>query len=224
VPESAERGALARPASRWPSHHRRPGHHQDRAGHHRGPGGHAQQQNRGHRAKRQGHRDPRVISLITTRRCARAASAGPGQPGVVKDDRHRQRHQRLERRAQQRLRVDVGGKRPSDEAGRRQDDDRGHPQLAREHLRTRRKHGDQAHPEQDLVCRHRKPAVPRSARTASPPTATITGQDLSPAHPFRVRHPARPPADMINRHTTQGRAPVSAMEPAGRRKQNSACP
>src|SRR5215831_5985197 len=79
------------------------------------------------------------------------------QARVIQDHRHRQRHQRLERRPQQAVRVDVGGQRAGGEAHREQDDQRRDAQPARHHLGAHREHQDQAHPEQDLVGAHRLP-------------------------------------------------------------------
>jgi hypothetical protein len=121
------------------SDHGRSRHDQDRPGHQCGPAGHAQQQSREHRAKRPGHRDSEGDQP------GHHAAGVPAQlpqiqpqAGVVQDDRHRQRHQRLEGRAQQQLRVDIRGERPGDEAGRQQDDDRRHSQPAGKDLRTHR--------------------------------------------------------------------------------------
>jgi hypothetical protein len=52
------------------------------------------------------------------------------KPGVVEDDRDRQRHQRLERCAEQPSRVDVVRQRAGDEARREQDNQRGNVQPA----------------------------------------------------------------------------------------------
>jgi hypothetical protein len=140
------------------AHHRRPGHHQDRARHQRRPGRHAQQRGGQHRGERHRDRHP------PDHQAGYHAAGPPGhlaplqrQAGVIKDHRHRERDQRLERRPQQMLRIDVGGQRARGEACREQDDQRRDTQPARQHLRAHREHQDQAYPEQDLVGAHRLP-------------------------------------------------------------------
>jgi len=134
--------------------HRRARNHQDGAEHQGRPAGHVQQQAGEHSPEGQGdghphhdqpdHHPPGVAAQLSqVQRHAR----------VVEDDGDRERNQRLEGAPQQLLRVDVGGDRTGDEAGRQQDDRRD-LQKAGEHLRTGRQREDQAHPEQDLIGCH----------------------------------------------------------------------
>ena len=93
-------------------YYRRPGHHQDGARHQRRPRGHSQQQRREHRRERPGDRDspgdqPDHHAAGVP---AQLAELQP-EPGVVKDDGHRQRHQRLECRPEQLVRVNIAGDR-----------------------------------------------------------------------------------------------------------------
>ena len=136
-------------------YHRRPGHHQDRASHQRRPARHAQQRAGQHRGER--HRDRHPPDHQAGHHPAGAPlhlAPLQRQAGVIQDHRHRERDQRLERRAQQALRVDVGGERARDEACREQDDQRRDAQPARQHLRAHREHQDQSDPGQDLVGGH----------------------------------------------------------------------
>jgi len=76
------------------------------------------------------------------------------QARVVEDNRHRQGHQRLERRPEQVLRVDIRRQCARDEAGRQQHDEGGNAQPAGQYLRAAREQENQAHSDEDLVCRH----------------------------------------------------------------------
>jgi hypothetical protein len=63
-------------------------------------------------------------------------------------------HQRLERRSEQVLRVDVGRQGARDEAGRQQEEERGNAQPAGQHLGADREKNNEAESDQDLCGRH----------------------------------------------------------------------
>ena len=192
--------AIGRPdESQQRGHHRRPGHHQDRAGHQRRPGRHAQQRAGQHRGER--HRDRHPPDHQAGYHAAGApVHLAPlqRQAGVIEDHRHRERDQRLERRPQQALRVDVGGQRARGEARREQDDQRRDAQPARQHLRAHREHHDQAHPDQDLVGGHCLLSSPRgSAVTSYSEIASAFGSARSA--PVIAAPTAPPPASLPQR-------------------------
>ena len=76
------------------------------------------------------------------------------QPGLEQDDAHRQRHERLIQRTEQRVRMHVVGRDPGDKARWEQHHDRGEPKPVRKHLRA---HGQDEHEpeaEENFVRRH----------------------------------------------------------------------
>jgi hypothetical protein len=76
------------------------------------------------------------------------------EASVIEDDRHGQRHQRLERGTQQPFGVDIGRERTRDETGRKQHDERRDTQPAGHYLGADREYENQADADQDLVGGH----------------------------------------------------------------------
>jgi hypothetical protein len=147
------------PSSRAPrpvaAHYRRSRDDEDDSGHRRSPARHAEQRHSRGRGKRPG--DQHSEHNKPDHHLAGVALELPqieAKARVVKDDRHRQGHQRLECWPEQPLRVDVCSQRAGDETCRQQHNDRGNTQPAGQHLRADGEHEDQADADQHLVCRH----------------------------------------------------------------------
>jgi hypothetical protein len=101
------------------AHDRRAGHHENRPEHQRGRARHAQQRCGGERGKppRDRHADRDQPDHRSTGMPTQFAQV-QADAGVEQDQRHRQRHQRLERRAQQAVGVDGIGHRAGRETHR----------------------------------------------------------------------------------------------------------
>ena len=138
------------------AHHRGPGDDQNGPGHQRRLLRHAQQHQRHAGGERNRDRDAEGDQPPDhAARVPRQLPQLESEARVVEDHGDRERDHRLEGRSQQLVGIDIAGQRARGEANGEQDDQRGDPQAAREHLGSDRERSDQAQADEGLIRGHR---------------------------------------------------------------------